>query len=81
MKSVNYEGFSTICIIIQPESTLNFKEKKKIDFLLKSQWMKKWQEEVGDSQLFTRQQWKYIIISRVLQRRHHDNYVSLIVID
>jgi hypothetical protein len=59
-------GFSIACIIIQPESALNFKEKKKLGLLLKSQWMKKWQEGAGDNQFFTRQQWKYITISRVL---------------
>jgi hypothetical protein len=52
-----------------------------LDLFLKSQWMKKWQEEAGNNQSFTRQQWKYITISRVLQRRHHNNCVSLIVID
>jgi hypothetical protein len=35
MKIVKYEGFSTICIIIQLKSTLNFKEKKKIRLDLK----------------------------------------------
>jgi hypothetical protein len=36
MKNVKYEGFlTTVCIIIRPESALNFEEKKKIRLALK----------------------------------------------
>jgi hypothetical protein len=82
MESFKYEGFyhcmhnhlTEIC-------SLTLRRKTKLDLLLKSQWMKKWQEEAGDNQFFTRQQWKYITISRVLQRRHHNSCVISIVID
>jgi hypothetical protein len=74
-------GFIPVCIIIQPESALI--SRRKIDgfaplFLNgRRNGEKKWEI----TNIFTRQQWKYIIISRVLQRRHHNNCVSLIVID
>jgi hypothetical protein len=52
MKSVKYEGFyhcmhnhlTVIC------SQLEIGELR--DFLLRSRWMKKWQEEAGNNQLF-----------------------------
>jgi hypothetical protein len=62
---LSMRGFTTVCIIIQLESSLKLKENTFGLALKNLKWMKKWQEEAGDNQLFIRQQWKYITISRV----------------
>jgi hypothetical protein len=70
-----------VCIINQPGFSLNLQRERLTCLLLSSQWMKKWQEEAGNNQFLARQQWKNVTISRALQRRYHNKYVSLIVID
>jgi hypothetical protein len=43
-------GFIPICIIIQPEYSLYFKEKIYGLSLLNFKWMQKWKAEAGDIQ-------------------------------
>jgi hypothetical protein len=81
MKSVKYEGFIPVCIIIQLESSPYFKEKIYGFSLLNLKWMKKWQEEARDNQF------PYTTIMEEDNKfncasgKHRDNYVRFMFID
>jgi hypothetical protein len=47
---LSMRGFIPVCIIIQPEFILDFKEKNLWTFSFNSQWMKKWKAEAGGNQ-------------------------------
>jgi hypothetical protein len=49
---LSMRGFIPVCIIIQPEFVLEFKEKKNFYglTLLTLKWMKKWKAEEGSNQ-------------------------------
>jgi hypothetical protein len=47
---LSMRGFIPVCIIIQPEISLYFKEKNYGLSLLTLKWMKKWKAEAGDNQ-------------------------------
>jgi hypothetical protein len=47
---LSMRGFIPVCIIIQPEFSLYFKEKNYGLALLTLKWMKKWKAEAGDNQ-------------------------------
>jgi hypothetical protein len=74
-------GFIPVCIIIQLESALYFKEKIYGFSLLSLKWMKKWQEEVGDNQFLYKTTVKADNKFKCASGKHHDSCVSLIVID
>jgi hypothetical protein len=47
---LSMRGFISVCIIIQPESTLTPRNKVNGPALLSLKWMKKWKEEAGYNQ-------------------------------
>jgi hypothetical protein len=74
-------GFTPVRTIIHPESAIISRRKIDGSALLFLNGRRNGKKKRDITNFFTRQQRKYITISRVLQRRHHNSCVSLIVID